>query len=72
MKALMCHAFGPIDTLRVEEVASPVPGPGQVLIDVKAAASTSPTCAAPRFRRRRPRTDPISQGARGRRWACRW
>ena len=31
MKALMCHAFGPIDTLRVEEVASPVPGPGQVL-----------------------------------------
>ena len=42
MKALMCHAFGPIDTLRVEEVASPVPGPGQVLIDVKAAAINFP------------------------------
>ena len=42
MKALMCHAFGPIDTLRVEEVAAPVPGPGQVLIDVKAAAINFP------------------------------
>jgi NADPH:quinone reductase len=42
MKALMCHAFGPIETLRVEEVASPVPGPGQVLIDVKAAAINFP------------------------------
>jgi NADPH:quinone reductase len=42
MKALMCHAFGPIETLRVEERPSPVPGPGQVLIDVKAAAVNFP------------------------------
>jgi NADPH2:quinone reductase len=42
MKALMCHAFGPIDTLRVEEVETPAPGPGQVLIDVKAAAINFP------------------------------
>lgn len=42
MKALMCHAFGPIDSLRVEERPSPVPGPGQVLVDVKAAAINFP------------------------------
>ncbi len=42
MKALMCRAFGPIDTLRVEDVPSPVPGPGKVLIDVKAAAINFP------------------------------
>jgi NADPH:quinone reductase len=42
MKALMCHAFGPIDTLRVEDLPSPVPGPGQVLVDVKAAAINFP------------------------------
>ncbi len=42
MKALMCRAFGPIDTLRVENVPSPVPGPGKVLIDVKAAAINFP------------------------------
>jgi NADPH:quinone reductase len=42
MKALMCHAFGPIDTLRVEERPSPVPAAGQVLIDVKAAAVNYP------------------------------
>lgn len=42
MKALICHAFGPIASLRVEDVAAPTPGPGQVLIDVKAAAINFP------------------------------
>jgi len=42
MKALMCRAFGPIETLRLEDVPSPVPGPGKVLIDVKAAAINFP------------------------------
>jgi len=42
MKALMCRAFGPIDSLRVEDVPSPLPGPGKVLIDVKAAAINFP------------------------------
>ncbi len=42
MKALMCHAYGPIDTLKVEEVPSPVPGPGQVLVTVKAASVNFP------------------------------
>lgn len=42
MKALLCRALGPIDTLRVEDVPSPTPGPGQVLIDVKAASVNFP------------------------------
>ena len=42
MKALMCHAYGPIDSLKVEDVPSPQPGPDQVLITVKAAALNFP------------------------------
>ncbi len=42
MKALMCNAYGPIDTLKVEDVPSPVPGPGKVLITVKAASINFP------------------------------
>ncbi|OIJ65394.1 NADP-dependent oxidoreductase [Streptomyces mangrovisoli] len=37
MKAVRFHAYGGIDVLRVEEVARPVPGPGQVLVEVRAA-----------------------------------
>jgi len=42
MKALVCHAFGPIENLRVEEIAAPVPGRGQLLIDVQAASINFP------------------------------
>ena len=42
MKALVCHAFGPIDTLRVDDVPAPAPGPGQLLIDVHAASINFP------------------------------
>jgi NADPH2:quinone reductase len=42
MKALVCHAYGPIDTLRVEEVPTPAPGPGQVLVTVEAASVNFP------------------------------
>ncbi|MFI6347797.1 zinc-binding dehydrogenase [Streptomyces sp. NPDC050560] len=37
MHAIQLHAFGPAENLRYEEVADPVPGPGQVLIAVAAA-----------------------------------
>ncbi|MGY5010604.1 NADP-dependent oxidoreductase [Streptomyces sp. 900105755] len=37
MKAVRFHAYGGIDVLRVEEVERPVPGPGQVLVEVRAA-----------------------------------
>jgi len=42
MKALLCEAFGPIDTLVVKDIPSPVPGPKQLLIKVKAAAVNFP------------------------------
>ncbi|MCF8173854.1 MAG: NADPH:quinone oxidoreductase family protein [Burkholderiaceae bacterium] len=42
MKSLICEAFGPIDSLVVKDVPSPVPGPQQVLIEVRAAAVNFP------------------------------
>jgi NADPH2:quinone reductase len=42
MKALVCKAFGPVESLVLEEVASPTAGPGQVVVDVKAAGVNFP------------------------------
>lgn len=38
MRAVLCHAWGAVDTLRVADVAPPQPGPDEVLIDVRATA----------------------------------
>jgi NADPH:quinone reductase-like Zn-dependent oxidoreductase len=37
MRAVRFHGYGGVDVLRVEEVERPVPGPGQVLVEVRAA-----------------------------------
>ncbi len=37
MRAVMIHEFGNRDTVAVEHIDDPVPGPGEVLVDVKAA-----------------------------------
>ena len=42
MKALVCNEFGPLESLRVEDIPSPVPGPGELLIDVAAASVNFP------------------------------
>ena len=42
MRAVLCKAYGPPDTLVVEELPSPVPGPGEVVVSVKAAAVNFP------------------------------
>ena len=42
MRALRCNAFGAPESLVVEDIASPVPGQGEVLIDVKAAGVNFP------------------------------
>ncbi|MEU5262476.1 NADP-dependent oxidoreductase [Amycolatopsis sp. NPDC021455] len=55
MKAVRFHEYGGIDVLRVEEVARPVPGPGQVLVEVRAAGI-------------QPGETMIRQGARHGRW----
>ncbi|MBZ0216385.1 MAG: NADPH:quinone oxidoreductase family protein [Fimbriimonadaceae bacterium] len=38
MKAVICHAFGPPETLVVEDIEDPVAGDGEVIVDVTAAA----------------------------------
>lgn len=38
MRALLCERHGPPDTLTIRELPEPKPGPGEVLIAVKAAA----------------------------------
>lgn len=42
MKALLCKYHGLPDTLVVEEVADPVPGKGEVVVDMKAAGANFP------------------------------
>jgi NADPH2:quinone reductase len=42
MKAVLCKAYGPPETLVVEEVISPDPGPGEVVVSVKAASVNFP------------------------------
>ena len=37
MRALVCHAYGPIDSLKVEDIPQPVPKAGEVLVRVRAA-----------------------------------
>lgn len=38
MKALLCEALGPADHLVVRDLPEPVPGPGEIVISVRAAA----------------------------------
>ena len=42
MKAVLCKQYGPPDSLVVEELPSPRPGPGEVVISVKAASVNFP------------------------------
>ena len=44
MRAVLCKEYGPPESLVVEEMPSPTPGKGQVVLSVKAAGVTSPTC----------------------------
>lgn len=42
MKAVLCKAFGPPESLVVEDLPSPTPGPGEVVVSVKAAGVNFP------------------------------
>ncbi len=42
MRAAVCHAYGPPDTLTIDEIPIPEPGAGQVLVRVAAAAVNFP------------------------------
>src|SRR5262245_30934527 len=42
MKAILCKQFGPPESLTLEELPSPRPGPGEAVISVKAASINFP------------------------------
>jgi NADPH2:quinone reductase len=42
MKAVVCKQFGPPESLVLEELDSPTPGPGEVVVSVKAASVNFP------------------------------
>ena len=42
MKAVLCKQYGPPESLVIEELASPQPGPGEVVVSVKAASVNFP------------------------------
>jgi NADPH2:quinone reductase len=42
MRAVLCKAYGPPESLVVEDVPSPIPGPGEVVISAKAASLNFP------------------------------
>ncbi len=42
MRALLCHQFGPPESLAVEDVDAPEPGPADVVVDVRACSATFP------------------------------
>jgi NADPH2:quinone reductase len=46
MKAVLCKQYGPPESLVLEEVASPVPGPNQVVVAVHASAANFPDTLA--------------------------
>ncbi|MBA5222749.1 alcohol dehydrogenase catalytic domain-containing protein [Streptomyces griseoaurantiacus] len=65
MRAVRFHEYGGIEVLRVEEVPRPVPGPAQVLVEVR-AAGIQPGEAHIRegaLHARRPATFPSGQGS---------
>ena len=42
MRAVVCRQYGPPESLAIEETASPTPGPGEVVVSVKAASVNFP------------------------------
>lgn len=42
MKALLCTAYGPIDTLRLQDAPDPAPAAGEVVVAVRACALNFP------------------------------
>ncbi len=43
MRAVICRAWGAVDDLTLEHVPAPIPGPKQLLIDVKSSSAPAST-----------------------------
>src|SRR5438876_11349434 len=56
MRAVLCRAWGPVDDLKLEDVAPPRPDRGQLVIDVKATGGkyADSMMVAGRYQRRPP------------------
>jgi len=46
MRALVCQEYGPPESMVIEELDDPVPGKGQILVDIKAAGINFPDVLA--------------------------
>ena len=42
MKALICHRYGPVDTMRVRTIPDPRPKPNEVVVDIAYAPVSFP------------------------------
>lgn len=65
MRAVLCHAYGTPETLQVQEVADPVPGPGEVLVEVHAAGLNFTDVLATAGRSQMSRAMPMVPGVEG-------
>jgi NADPH2:quinone reductase len=62
MKALICRAYGPVDSLVVDEVADPKPSAGQVLVGVRACGVNFPDLLVVQGKYQFKPTPPFSPG----------
>jgi NADPH:quinone reductase len=63
MKALVCRAYGPIDTLALEEVPDPKPASGEVLVGVRACGINFPDLLVVQGKYQFKPTPPFSPGS---------
>ncbi len=62
MKALVCHAYGPVDALKIEEVPDPKPDSGEVLVGVRACGINFPDLLVVQGKYQFKPTPPFSPG----------
>jgi NADPH2:quinone reductase len=72
MKAVLCKAFGPAESLVLEDVASPVAKKNEILLDVHAAGVNFPDTLIIEGKYQFKPPFPFSPGARRPAWSARW